>query len=103
MANKRVKIVTWILGIGVSACIILSAGFNAFQVIDTRYAYASRVEKLEYAVEKKKLSDEVFQLKILISQENIFNGGQDTQAVIWMNDQLELKQNELKILLKNGK
>ena len=94
MLNK----IYYALAIIVSLSVIIVGTSNVFLTIDSRYAYASRVDKLERDFNKKSLRDEIFQLKLLITQDKL-NG---TITQVWMNDLLDKKQVELKILMEEG-
>ena len=94
MLNK----IYYALAIIVSLSVIVVGTANVFFTVDSRYAYASRVDKLERNFNKKSLRDEIFQLKLLITQDKL-NG---TITQVWMNDLLDKKQVELKILMEEG-
>jgi len=90
----------YILGIIISFAVIVTGSLNVAFMVDAKYAHSDEFCDLRADHIEKKLRDEIFQLKLLLVQENIYSGNQETMSVVWMTEQLKVKELKLKKLIE---
>jgi len=97
-----VRTISLILGGILSLSAIFVGAYTGLISIDSRYAHSGEFYQLKTEFQEKKLRDEIFNLKLLLVQENLYSGNEGTRSTIWMSEELKIKEAKLKTLLTKG-
>ena len=102
VGNNSVKTISLILGGILSLSAIFGGLYAGLVSVDSWYARADEFYQLRSEFDEKQLRDEIFNLKLLLVQENLYSGNQETRSTIWMSEELKIKEAKLKTLLTKG-
>ena len=97
-----VRTISLILGGILSLSALFGGAYTGLISIDSRYAHSDEFCQLRSEFDEKQLRDEIFNLKLLLVQENLYSGNQETRSTIWMSEELKIKEAKLQKIITKG-